>query len=385
MHRAADLHRLHADGTRIVDDQGRGVVLGGVNLGGWLVEEMWMMPFQTRPPEDSNLPEVKDHVSLWRVVEKRLGTGEMTKIRDSFRNAWIADADFRRIHDAGMNCVRVPFTYDLLEEPDGFAWLDGAIQRAASQGLYTILDLHGTPGRQSGEHHTGESNVDRLFKDPEAVSATEKLWAEIARRYRDRPEVAAYDLMNEPMGAPDPSSLYLVQDRIYRAIRAVDPKHLIVIEDGYKGIDTFPRPALAGWKDVVYSTHHYNFQAKSLQDQDSAADSYVERVKKFQETRPVPFLVGEYQFEPHGTPETHAKFAKAMERKGLSWTVWTYKTAMKDGGGGMWGWYAAASRFDPIDPFRDSAEAMIRKIEQVKTERLSENRQMTRGFKARLD
>jgi len=36
---------------------------------------------------------------------------------------------------------------------------------------------------------------------------TAELWAAIATHYRDRPEVAGYDLLNEPMGAPDNSTL----------------------------------------------------------------------------------------------------------------------------------------------------------------------------------
>ena len=49
------------------------VVLRGINLGGWLVEEPWMMPIQTKPPTGSDLPPIRDNRSLWAVVEARLG------------------------------------------------------------------------------------------------------------------------------------------------------------------------------------------------------------------------------------------------------------------------------------------------------------------------
>ncbi len=279
-----------------------------------------------------------------------------------------------------MNCVRVPFTYDLLDEPEGFAPLDRAIERAAAKGLYTILDLHGTPGRQSGEHHTGEAGVDRLFKDFAHVQETAAVWARIAARYRDRPEVAAYDLMNEPMGTPDPASLYLVQDRVYRAVRAVDPNHLVVIEDGYKGLETFPRPKLAGWTNVVLSGHHYRFDAKSADDQVKGGLGFAEAAEKVSKSREAPFLAGEFQQEPHGSPQTLGKLIAEMDRRGLSWTVWTYKTAMKDGGGGMWGWVRADRPLDPIDPFRDSADAMIEKAGRLRG--LTEDREMTESFRA---
>lgn len=53
------LSRLHAKGTMLVDATDKPVLLRGVNLGGWLVEEMWMMPFQTSPPQGSKLALVR--------------------------------------------------------------------------------------------------------------------------------------------------------------------------------------------------------------------------------------------------------------------------------------------------------------------------------------
>ena len=378
---AAELPWLRAEGTRIVDEKGRAVTLRGVNFGGWLVEEMWMMPFETKPPKDSAFTEVKDHVSLWRTIEKRLGGVERDRIRTALRNAWITSADFDRVKAAGMNCVRLPFTVDLLEEPDGFAWLDKAIEMAAQRGLYVILDLHGAPGRQSGEHHTGEAGVDRFFKDPAMVEKAVQLWAEITLRYRTRPEIAAFDLVNEPMGAPDVATLYLVQNRLYRAIRSYDVQHLIVIEDGYKGIESFPRPDVSAWRNVALSTHHYRFDAKTADDQVKGIGEFVKSVDKLQKARPVPYLLGEFQLEPHGTPEVMAKLVKELDAKGLSWTVWTYKSAMKGGGGGMWGWYRSAKPLEPLDPFRDSAASLISKVEQVRTERLMEDAGLTQAFR----
>src|SRR5205085_1230012 len=82
--------------------------------------------------------------------------------------------------------------------------------------------------------------------------------------YRGRPEVAAYDLLNEPTGAATAAALIPVHDRLYKAIRQVDARHLIIVEDGYKGDDAFPaHPAGIGWQNVCFSKHHYRFDAKS--------------------------------------------------------------------------------------------------------------------------
>jgi hypothetical protein len=358
------------------------VVLGGPNLGSWLVEEMWMMPFETKAPQGSDFEDIKDRATLWRTVEKRLGAAEMRRVRTALRESWVTEADFDRIRAAGMNCVRLPVTYDLLEEPDGWTWIDRCVAWAEKRGMYVILDLHGVPGRQSGSDHTGEAGVDRFFKEPALVEKAAAVWTKIAARYKDRSAVAGYDLINEPMSAPDPTTLYLVEDRLYRAVRAADPRHIVIFEDGYKGRDTFPRPAFAGWTNAVLSYHHYHFDSKSEADQARAVSTAVADAARLQQSRQAPVYLGEFQLEPHGTPTTLEGALRDMQQAGVSWSPWTFKAVMKGGGGGMWGWYRAPKAPDPIDPFRDSTDEMVRKLAQVRTENLEENRGMTAAYHA---
>ena len=376
----AQISFLHADGPNIVDDSAKPVLLGGVNLGGWLVEEMWMQPFETKPPAGSDAGEIKDHVTLWRAIEKRLGAAETAKAKAAFRDNWLTEADFDRIRDAKLNCVRLPFLYDLLDEPNGWRWLDTALAWARARKIYVILDLHGAPGRQSNDHHTGEAGVNRLFSDSENVRKTTEIWTRIASRYRNHAEIAGYDLLNEPMGAPNSATLYIVMDKLVQAVRAADPKHLIFIEDGYKGMQDTPRPAPLGWKNVVYSGHHYNFNAKSEPDQTNGAKGHVDYGKNIAKDRQVPYFCGEFQFEPHGTPETLKTFIQGCDANGLAWTIWTYKTCMTNGDGGMWGWYRNTKKLEPINPFADSLADIERKCRQFRTENFYEDKGMTVAF-----
>ena len=372
---------LKTQGTSIVSSKGEKIVLRGVNFGSWLVEEMWMTPFETKPPVGSEFVEIKDHVSLWRTVEKRFGEKKTIELRTAFRNNWITPEDFDRVKRARMNCIRVPFTCDLFEEEDGFKWLDLALKRAKERNLYVILDMHGAYERQSGEHHTGEAGVDKFFKSPKAIQRTAELWAKIATRYRSHSEVAGYDLLNEPMGVGDSETLYRVQDQLFKAIRAADSQHIIVVEDGYKGMQSLPDPEQYGWKNVVYSTHHYNFNAKSFDDQVKTVDGHVASAEAMQKLRNVPYFVGEFQLEPWGSPEAMARFTKVLTQHNISWTVWTYKTGMKDGGGGMWGWHRSAKPFNALNPFIDSPEMILAKMNQLRTENLTEDEKMTKAFR----
>lgn len=371
---AGELPWLHTKGDQIVDETGKPVVLRGVNLGGWLVEEMWMMPIVTIPPVGSGFPEIEDHSKLWSVIEKRFGPAEAQALRSALRNAWLGKDDLKRIRVVGLNVVRVPFLYDLLDEPDGLSWLDRVIDWAGQNGLYVILDMHGAPGRQSEADHTGEAGVNRFFKDAKMVARTEKIWADIAGRYKDRPEVAGYDLLNEPMGAKDSASLYAVQNRLYKAIRAVDPRHLIFVEDGYKGINRMPRPSRFGWRNVVFSPHSYCFKAKSAKAQLDCRREFVSHIARKQEQAAVPFYIGEFNVEPHGRPATVQRLISIFEKHGWSWSFWTYKVVMREGTDTLWGLYRNPDPVkEPLDPFRDTADDLRRKLSQIRTENLLEN------------
>lgn len=380
---AAPLSRLHAQGVQIVDAQGRPAVLHGINLGGWLVEEPWMMPFQAKPPDGSDLPPVKDHVSLVAVLEKRFGAAGAARVQAAFRQAWLNESDFDRIHAAGLNCVRLPFLASQIAEPAALKQIDQAVAWAGARGIYVILDMHGAPGSQSEEGHTGVSGRNEFFKDPANLTRAEAVWTQVARRYRDNPAVAGYDLLNEPTGTPNSDTLYVVTDRLYRAVRAADPTHLVFIEDGYTGIQWMPFPGPCGWKNVVYSSHYYRFQAKSADDHLKAFGDYLASIDKERARRQVPFYVGEFGLEPGGKPETEAALIKAMNDKGVSWSQWTYKVIFGGPGGlTLWSLVGNAKPIVTLDPYRDSEAELIGKSAQVRSENLAENEPLAQVFRA---
>ena len=369
----AALAPLQIKGRSFVDPTGKPVLLRGVNLGGWLVEEIWMTPWAEDRPADvpTDWPEkVGDHKSLWTVVEKRLGKEAMLRVRKAWRDHWITENDFARIKKAGFNHVRVPFLYHLIDEPNGMDWLHKAVAWAKKNDLYVVLDLHGTPGGQSGEHHTGERDRNRLWFDVENIARFEQVWTRVGKEFADEPAVAVYDLMNEPMGAPNPAMLHLVYDRVVRAVRKVAPKKPILIDDGYKGFETTPHPNVPGWEQVAFSLHFYQFESKRPQDHVASLKERMGRIKELQGYRDAPLYIGEFNLEPHGNSDNMREFTGLMSEQGWSWALWTYKAIAKSGPMGQWGFYRKAGPADVLDPYRDSEETLIRKMRQVLTENL---------------
>jgi len=376
---------LRAEGERIVNEQGQTVVLRGINLGSWFAEELWMLPFETKSPHPAAFPDVEDRTSLWKVMQTRFGAKDMHEIRESMRRAWLTDADFGRIRDAGLNCVRLPFLADMFEEEGGlFPWLDYAIDTASKHNIYVILDMHGTPGRQSDKQHSGEVNRDQLFKDPAMVQKTALLWEKIAARYKNRPVVAGYDLINEPMGAQNTSTLHLVYDQLYRAVRGEDTKHLVFMEDGFKGIEYMPVPHTVGWRNVVFSSHAYAKKATSEAEILQKVQSLLATYTALQTSHKAPIYLGEFNVHPHGTAKTVQSIITSLQSKDISWSIWAYKVGKKVGKESTWGLYRCPKKMQKIDPFKDSKKEILKKIQQLRTENFEENRELKEAFRATM-
>lgn len=363
---------LKAKGTELVDEHNQTVVLRGVNLGGWLVEEMWMLPFHTT--SSCSLINIVDHTTLWQVFETRFGPEKMRQIRSTFREAWINESDFARIRKAGLNCVRLPFLASLIDEKEGFTWLDKAINAASKEHLYVILDMHGTYGGQSSEHHTGKEGQNLLFQDPEMVKKTAATWGRIAARYKNVSTVAAYDLMNEPMGAPNSATLHEVHDAFYQAIRKEDPQHIIIIEDGYRGLNRIPDPKTKGWTNVMLSSHTYVDGAEEEDECIRLFDEHMRSVDEIQNKYNVPYYLGEFNVKPSPQMGSILKnFILKLQAKKRSWSLWSYKIAGRCPRGQLWGLYVQPKRLKSIDPFYDSEKAIFKKIAKLRTERFLRN------------
>lgn len=374
--------------TSLADVKGHHVLLRGINLGGWFVEEMWMTPFDQQKDPGGQLPQVLDHVSLWNAVEKNLGHDAMLRVRERYRRNWITNDDFARIRAAGFNSVRLPILYSLVDEPatancqSGITWLHTAVNYARANGLYVVLDLHGAPGGQSNADHTGQINQNQLWFGWQNIVKMESVWKRLATEFKDDPAVAMFDIMNEPMGAYNNAAQYLVYDRSFRAIRSVDPSKIAIVEDGYHGLGESPNPDVPGWTNVAYSVHQYNFNASSAQDQIDALNSNVPYWQQLIVWRDSPMYLGEFNVEPYGTPDTVRSMIQIMEGKDWSWALWTYKTMAPGGPMGLWGLYRNHTSVDPIHPYTDGETVMNGKINGIVTSQMESAPGLLEMFKA---
>jgi endoglucanase len=242
---------LRTAGPLVADEDGEPVRLRGVGVGGWLNMENFITGY---PSTES---------SHRAAMLRALGPRRHALFFDSFLTHFFGPDDAAFIASLGLNCVRIPVSYRHWEDdarpgeikPEGFRHLDRAIDACAAAGLYTVIDLHAVPGAQSHHWHSDNPFHRPLFWQQRSFQDRAVAWWEaVAARYAARPEVAGYNVLNEPADESG-TALVAFYRRAVAAIRAVDPRHMVFL-DGNRYAREFP-----GFGDplpnAVYAVHQY--------------------------------------------------------------------------------------------------------------------------------
>ncbi len=310
---------VKASGTNLYDGDGNLMWLRGVNFGDWFVQESWM-----------TVSGIGDFETGWYTQQRGLDAmhtnpnlteEQIRDIREMYIQNYITEEDFVRVASMGMNCVRLPFTYRNFEGMDGFKYLDWALDMCEKYHIYAIVDLHGAYGSQNMDDHSGDDVSYNLFGNEENMAKTVKLWETIAARYKDRKIIAGYDLLNEPRKAPHKFGgrrTFDFYDRLYKAVRAIDSNHMIIME-----CFTFPihgaRLKHYNWTNICIQYHIYNF-TPFPQQVTQLAYKAMHNFMGFK----APVYVGEFCIF------TNEKEWNIMldwlQKTGWSYTSWTYKT-----------------------------------------------------------
>ncbi|GFP74581.1 cellulase family glycosylhydrolase [Clostridium fungisolvens] len=351
---------LKTNGTVIRDNKGTGSVvnLRGTNLGGWLLQENWMSPLG-----------VTDEWTLRETLTNRFGEATKESLINTYQDAWLNTGDLDNIKNMGMNFVRVPILYlDLMDKygnwkSNPWSRLDWLVNECSTRGIYVLLDLHGTFGGQNTFDNCGEANSDpQLWKNTQYQDRTVTLWQGIATHFKGNPTVAGYDLLNEPdkVGRDQLNGFY---NRLYQAIRAIDPDHMIYMEGAWDWNQLYA-PSVYGWTNVVYEMHYYamaNSQPTDWNAQNGLIDSAVQGMKDHQASWNIPVYAGE--FCVFDFDDLWEKFLSQMNSINASWTNWTYKIT---NGSNHWGFYKYNNNPVP-DINNDSAATIASKWQKFNT------------------
>lgn len=311
---------LARQGKHIVNENGDTIILKGMGLGGWMLQEGYMLQTAGFANPQHQIREK---------IEELIGKEDT----DQFYEAWLANhvrkIDIDSLKSWGFNSVRLPMHYNLFtlpieEEPipgehtwleKGFVLTDSLISWCKQNEMYVVLDLHAAPGGQGNDQGISDRDEDKpsLWDSPANQDKTVALWQRIASRYVDEPWIAGYDLINEtnwPMEGNVP--LRNLYQEITDSIRTVDTKHILFIEGNWFANDfTGLTPP---WDDnMVYSPHKY----WSFNDQAS-----IQWVLDLREQYDIPIYFG----ETGENSNTWFKDAiRLFDEHQLGWAWWPMK------------------------------------------------------------
>lgn len=273
---------LHADGENIVNGKGENVLLRGIGLGGWMLQEGYMIRVNVQGQQNKIRSRISDLLGEEKTQE--------------FYDAWLSNhtrkIDIDSMKAWGFNSVRLPMHFNLYTLPierepvpgqntwldKGFQITDSLLAWCKANQIYLILDLHAAPGGQGNDLNISDrdSSKPSLWQDEENQKKTIALWKRLAQRYAGEEWIGGYDILNEPNWgfedlAGDKNGLREKTNQplrnlmiaITKAIRDVDKNHMIIIEgngwgNNYNGV-------LPTWDDnMVLSFHKYwNFNTQS--------------------------------------------------------------------------------------------------------------------------
>ena len=174
---------------------------------------------------------------------------------------FITEEDIRRIASWGLDHIRVPVDYNLVEDEagalreEGFGYIQRAVDWSRKYGLNMILDLHKTYGYSfdEGEKESG------FFDNPAYQERFYRLWEQFAARFGAYQDTLAFELLNEVTDRAFSDRWNRIADTCVGRIRAVAPTIDILI-GGYwnNSIDALPDLAMPRDAHIVYNFHCYD-------------------------------------------------------------------------------------------------------------------------------
>ena len=310
---------LRTLGKKIINSSSEEVLLKGVGLGGWMLQEGYMM--NSSGAADAQYEFIEKLTNL-------IGADETAEFYTNWRKNFVTKQDVDTIAKLGYNSIRLPMHYNLFTLPieaesvagentwltTGFEMVDELLNWCETNEIYLILDLHAAPGGQGKDVAISDYDVSKpsLWESELNKSKTVALWGKLAERYKDKEWIGGYDLLNEvnwPLGTNVLRDLYV---RITNEIRAVDSNHILFIEgNGFANDFSGLTPP---WdSNMVYSPHKY------WTYNDTASMQWVLDIR---EQHNVPLWLGE------SGENSNAWFTEAInlfEDNNIGWAWWPWK------------------------------------------------------------
>lgn len=236
----------------------------GVNLGGWLSLE----PFIT--PSLFNYDSKLGIIDEWTLTSYLGASGAQATLEKHYAT-FVTEQTFIDIANAGLDHVRIPFSYWAVTTYDGdpyvfrtsWRYLLRGIEWARKHGLRINLDVHGLPGSQNGWNHSGrQGTIGWLNGTDGDLNAQRSLdihnqLAQFFAQDRYKNIIAFYGLVNEPkMVSLNTDDVVNWTVSAYEIVRQGGVNANIVFGDGFLGLAHW-QGKLQNYPGLVLDAHQY--------------------------------------------------------------------------------------------------------------------------------
>lgn len=344
----------------MLDTNGNEIILKGLNLGGWGLQEGYIL----NPAGSSDVK------TQWQMKKQYYNEGQTDSQVETFYKSWrdnfVTKSDIDYIASLGFNAIRLPLHYELFltssqrsirnsvihdtnnygnylnslknwcnanqiatdQSIDGYATIDNVLNWAGSHQMFVILDMHAAPGGQG----TDVAIADALYPNNLYENAwvyqdvLTRIWKGIAQRYKADGRIAFYDILNEPNNVPGGGpTIHDILQTLITTIRNEGDNHMIMVEgNGWGNQYNYLEPYTfsPNW-GLVYNAHRYGCSTSPYAtNPDQNQINELGNLKAFSDRYQVPVFVGE-------TGENSAQWMReniaSMDSLGIGWAHWTYK------------------------------------------------------------
>ena len=318
----------------------------------------------------------------WEGYQKGINLGgwfsQCDHTKDRYDN-FIKRDDIKKIKSWGLDHIRLPIDYELLETSSGeiiesgYQRIGSVIEICRAVGLNMILDLHKTCGYSFDENYKEKG----FFYDPALQERFYVLWERIAKRFGDDEDIVAFELLNEVTEKSYCDIWNKVSNECIRRIRKIAPTVKILVGGYYNNsVEAVKDLDLPYDKNIIYNFHCYeplifthqgahwiptmdtSFRMKfdvPYSEMDKGSKRYLtqaitgfegfdpeehltpayfekifEEAVKVAEERDVPLYCGEYGVIDFVDPEDILKWYKTInpvfEKYGIGRACWTYRS-----------------------------------------------------------
>lgn len=177
-------------------------------------------------------------------------------------DTFITEADIAQIAGWGLDHVRLPIDYFIIEKEDGsfredgFAYVENCIKWCEKHGLHIILDLHKTFGYTFDPLDHGD--LEAFFYDKALQARFINTWCEFARRFGEYHEFVAFELLNEIVSPKVIDAWNEIVKEAVAAIRGIAPETYVVFGGvNYNNVTSVPTLIEPFTDKLVYNFHCY--------------------------------------------------------------------------------------------------------------------------------